>query len=165
MTGDYPLLKNKMPKTIKKVWYKANILSVLIMLVIGVISVAVLFYLGWWRQLWLWPAVIYFGMVAVVGIVTAVLVPYRYAFHRYEVTSDDLAFQEGYFFRSTTYVPINRIQHVETEQGPFLRKEDLMELVVNTAATRHKISGLTVSDAVKLRQQIIDLVKVTKEDV
>ena len=86
-------------------------------------------------------------------------------FHRYELASEDLAFQEGFIFRSTTYVPLNRIQHIETEQGPFLRHENLMELVIYTAATKHKILGLDVDEAQQLRAQIIEMVRQAKEDV
>ena len=93
------------------------------------------------------------------------LIPYRYQFYRFEVTPEDLAFQKGYFFRSITYVPMNRIQHVETEQGPFLRKENLMEIVIHTAATSHRIAGLDMAEALDLREQIINLVQVAKEDV
>lgn len=108
---------------------------------------------------------IYFAIVLIWSVIAMLLIPYRYQFHRYEITPEDLSFQDGYIFRSITHVPINRIQHIETEQGPFLRKEKLMEIVIHTAASSHNISGLDVEEAVQLRQQIIKLVKVAKEDV
>lgn len=98
-------------------------------------------------------------------IFSLAVIPYRYKYHRYEITSEDLAFQKGYFFRTTTFVPINRIQHVTTEQGPILRQQQLMEIAVHTAATTHRLAGLDAQEATELRQQIIDLVKVAKEDV
>lgn len=94
-----------------------------------------------------------------------ILIPYRYKYYRYEITSDALSFQKGYVFRSITHVPITRIQHIETEQGPFLRKENLIEIVIHTAATSHHIACLSVKDAMALREQIIQLIKVAKEDV
>lgn len=162
---DYPLLMNKLPITIKKVWHLSNLIGTVIMLVVGVALVIGLHLFNWWSPLWFWLALGYFIVIILLGIGGALLVPYRYAFHRYEVSSDDLAFQDGYFFRHITYVPINRIQHIETTQGPLLRHEDLMELVIQTAATRHKISGLTVESATTMREHIIELVKVAKEDV
>ena len=107
----------------------------------------------------------YLSVVILKAIVDLALIPYRYTFHRYELASEDLAFQEGFIFRSTTYVPLNRIQHIETEQGPFLRHENLMELVIHTAATKHKILGLDVNEAQQLRAQIIEMVRQAKEDV
>ena len=76
-----------------------------------------------------------------------------------------MVFQKGFIFRSTTYVPINQIQHVETEQGPFLRQQNLIQIAIHTAATTHRLAGLDMEEAQALRQQIIELVKVAKEDV
>ncbi len=161
----YPLLPKQMPERIKRVWRKSNILSLVIFLASGSIVAAILLFNDLLQGTWLWVAVGYFVLVAGIFTCSQLLIPYRYKFHRYEITPEDLAFQSGYIFRSITYVPINRIQHVETEQGPFLRKENLMEIVIHTAATDHHLAGLDVEEAMALRQQIIDMVKVAKEDV
>ena len=58
-----------------------------------------------------------------------------------------------------------RIQHVETTQGPLLRKAGLMTVDIHTAATVHTILGLEENQAEQLRNQIIALVKVAVEDV
>jgi membrane protein YdbS with pleckstrin-like domain len=41
----------------------------------------------------------------------------------------------------------------------------LIELRIHTAATTHHIAGLDIEEAQELRNQIIALVKVAKEDV
>ena len=46
-----------------------------------------------------------------------------------------------------------------------MRHENLMELVIYTAATKHKILGLDVDEAQQLRAQIIEMVRQAKEDV
>lgn len=162
---EYPLLPKQMPDRIKAVWRKSNFLTTAIFLLIGI---GVAFFLNWLDVLsgiGLNIVIGYFVIVILVFLATMALVPYRYQFYRYEITPEDLAFQKGYFFRSITYVPISRIQHVETEQGPFLRKENLMEIVIHTAATSHRIAGLDLEEAMSLRSRIIELVKVAKEDV
>lgn len=161
----YPLLLKQMPERIKKVWQKSNLLSLIIFLAIGSVVATILKLNHLLKEVWLWLAVGYFVLVVVIFVISQLLIPYRYKFHRYEITPEDLAFQKGYIFRSITYVPINRIQHVETEQGPFLRKENLMEIIIHTAATDHHLAGLDVEEAMTLRKQIIDMVKVAKEDV
>lgn len=162
---EYPLLPKQMPERIKAVWRKSNYLGVGIFLLVGIVVTGVFMWFNILKGPLLWGVIGYFAIVLIIFAVTMALVPYRYKFHRYEITPEDLAFQDGYIFRSITYVPINRIQHVETEQGPFLRKENLMEVVIHTAATSHRIEGLDVAEAMALREQIIALVKVAKEDV
>ncbi|HIX70828.1 MAG TPA: PH domain-containing protein [Candidatus Enterococcus stercoravium] len=162
---EYPILPKQMPARIKKVWQKSNLLATGIFVIIGAVVMGILIATDHFKGVPLWLIIGYFLLVLLLFIIRQFLIPYRYYFHRYEITPEDLAFQEGYLFRSITYVPINRIQHVETEQGPFLRKENLMEIVIHTAATDHHLAGLDMEEAMALRQQIIDMVKVAKEDV
>lgn len=164
MENDFELTQ-QLPPEIKKVWLLSDLISLVVVLVIIGVSFLLVrtfdtdrpyFFIGW----------------LVVSLILFVwrgsrilLINYRYKFHRYNIDTDDIAIQTGYFFRKSTYVPINRIQHVETEQGPLLRSADLMEIEIHTAATTHKIGGLKVADAKQLRDNIIALVKVAKEDV
>ncbi len=162
---EYPLLPKQMPKRIKAVWRKNCYVFTTICALIGVGLGILLQWQDLFEGVWLGILIGYFIVLIFIFIFIMLLIPYRYNFHRYEITAEDLAFQKGYFFRSITYVPISRIQHVETEQGPFLRKENLMEIVIHTAATSHRIAGLDMEEAMGLRSQIIELVKVAKEDV
>lgn len=161
----YPLLSKQMPECIKKVWWKRNLAFMIIFLAIGSVVVTIMKVSHILEEVWLLLAVGYFVLMVSIFVINQLLIPYRYKFHRYELTPEDVAFQKGYIFRSITYVPINRIQHVETEQGPFLRKENLMEIIIYTASTNHHLPGLNGEDAMMLRKQIIDMVKVVKEDV
>lgn len=162
---DYPLLKNNLPTSIKNVWKKTNLLNLLIMLVIGIIGASLLNYFDNLEGSLLFATIIYFAITIAVFLISLALIPFRYNYFRYEITDDDIIFQKGYIFRSITYVPINRIQHIETEQGPFLRQDNLMELLIHTAATTHKIAGLLVDDTLKLRAQIIEKMKEAEQDV
>ena len=163
--NEYPLLPKQMPATIKSVWRKTILLTAAIFIIIGVGLTVLLANLDSINRAVTIGLSIYFGIIILTTVIALALIPYRYQFYRFEVTPEDLAFQKGYFFRSITYVPMSRIQHVETEQGPFLRKENLMEIVIHTAATSHRIAGLDMGEALELREQIINLVKVAKEDV
>lgn len=162
---DYPLLPKQLPARIKRVWRKTIVVtSGLLYLFVGLIC-AIVYLLDIWTSYWFVAIMSVVVLISISAIVRWALVSYRYTFHRYEMTSEDLAFQKGYFFRSTTIVPINRIQHINTEQGPFLRKEHLIEMRIHTAATTHRIAGLDGDEAKLLRNQIIEMVKAAKEDV
>ena len=59
-----------------------------------------------------------------------------------EVRETEIEIQRGIFVIKRTLVPMIRVQHVETNQGPFLRKYDLASVEVSTAATVHTIPAL-----------------------
>lgn len=162
---NYPLLTHQMPTRIQTVWRKSLFTTIGICFIIELIVCYVLIWIFDFQLLtWVLLGCL-IGLTLIFGSIAYFLIPYRYAFHRYEITEEDVALQKGYFFRSTTYVPLNRIQHIETNQGPFLRQAQLMELVIHTAATAHTLSGLDIAQAQTLREQLIELVKVAREDV
>ncbi len=162
---DYPMLKNKLPKSIKKVWRNTGLLNLLILILPGLFVMGILYFNDSFEGAWLFIGVMYLLVYAFIFTLYFVLIPFRYNYFRYEITEDDIVYQKGFFFRKITYVPINRIQHIETEQGPFLRLEKLMELKIHTAATVHRIAGLSVEDSLSLREQIIEKMKEASEDV
>ncbi len=161
---DYPLLENKLPKSIKKVWRNTGLLNLAITSIGFFVGVFLSFndnFEGIWFFVW----IIYMIFMGLIFIPYFILIPFRYNYFCYEITEDDIVYQKGFFFRKITYVPINRIQHIETEQGPFLRLEKLMELKIHTAATVHRIAGLSIEDSLSLREQIIEKMKEASEDV
>lgn len=165
MTLNYPLLSQQLPEQIKKVWYQVDLFTALCFSVLGGIGTIALHLFDFFNHYWLWGIIIFFSLVIFSTIVSLLLIPYRYRFQRYEITDDEIIFQSGYFFRSTTYVPINRIQHIETTQGPFLRRHKLMGLKIHTAATSHEVSGLSLQVATDFQQRVTQLVKVASADV
>ena len=153
-----------MPSSIKKVWIIKNLTSFLISIII--IQVAQFFIKLFLYSTWINKATIVLTIIVIlVTLASLLLVPYRYTFHRYEINETEVAIQTGFFFRKTTYIPLVRIQHIETSQGPILRLVNLTELSIHTAASTHSLSGLDIATAADLRNQILELVEVIREDV
>lgn len=161
----YPLLKRQMSPKITQVWQLRTLTSLIVFLSIFSGSAYFLkekhWFSHWQFLLWLSLAIV----TLFAHLISFFMVNYRYKYHRYEIEEKDIALQEGYWNRTTTYVPFARIQHLETDQGIFLRKYQLVSLTISTAATEHVLSGLTVAEAETLKTQIMNLVKVEKEDV
>ncbi|WP_181349334.1 PH domain-containing protein [Thalassobacillus sp. CUG 92003] len=84
---------------------------------------------------------------------------------RYEVREQEIELQHGIWIVNRTLVPMIRVQHVDTEQGPLLRKYKLATISISTAATVHKIPALEVDEAEHLRQSISSLARVAEDDV
>ena len=79
-------------------------------------------------------------------------VSYRY--RGYAIREHDLMYKKGVIWRSTTIVPFNRVQHVETQQGVLQRRFELTTLNVFTAGGMKAdltISGMDVevTDGIK----------------
>ncbi|MEJ6347702.1 PH domain-containing protein [Holzapfeliella sp. He02] len=157
---DYQLLTQKMPSRIKRAWLVSDILGVIISLAIATTALTLLPipHKEWVRPIALVAIVVFFA-------VSLSLIPYRYHFHRYQIDDEAISFQRGVFFRKTVYVPLNRVQHIEIEQGPILKVFDLEELIIHTAATKHSISGLNPATAGKLREEVTKRVKVADLNV
>ncbi|MGF7029251.1 membrane protein YdbS with pleckstrin-like domain [Paenibacillus mucilaginosus] len=82
----------------------------------------------------------------------------------FDIREEELEFQSGALFISSVLVPMVRVQHVEMGSGPLMRKYDLAEVKIVTAATTHKISGLKREDAERIKQRISRLARVVEPD-
>ena len=91
-----------------------------------------------------------------VALLGAVVIPYlRYRRWRYEIRTHDLLLARGALYQVTTLIPFDRIQFVETRQGPLDRLFRLTRLVVYTAAGRAgQVPGLDVAEADGVREEL-----------
>jgi hypothetical protein len=90
-------------------------------------------------------------------VVTLFWPAFEYNAFRYMIREDDLLVQSGVIFRRWSSIPHNRIQHVDTRQGPIERLFGLSRLLVFTAAGMSadgSIPGLATADAERLRDQL-----------
>lgn len=83
----------------------------------------------------------------------------------YDVDRHEIDLQSGIFIVTRTLVPIKRVQHVDTRQGPILRSYGLADVTISTAATTHRIPALDESTAEKVRDRISKFARLAKEDV
>ncbi|TFJ92066.1 PH domain-containing protein [Lentibacillus salicampi] len=113
----------------------------------------------------------WFGAVAVLisGMTTLFFVfllpKLRWRRWRYEVFEQEIYIQHGILIVSRTLVPMIRVQHVDTKQGPILKKYNLASVEISTAATTHEIPALLEEDASELRDRISALARVDEDDV
>lgn len=84
---------------------------------------------------------------------------------RYEVFEQEIYIQHGILIVSRTIVPMIRVQHVDTKQGPILKRFHLASVTISTAATTHEIPALLEKDASELRDRLSVLARVAEDDV
>ncbi len=106
------------------------------------------------------------GLALVGGILQIFIIPrIRMWYWRYEIRDNEIDIQYGIIVIKRTLIPMIRIQHVDTEQGPVLRYFKLSTLSISTAGTTHKIPALSVEKALELRSQVSMLARMSDEDV
>ena len=106
------------------------------------------------------------AFVLIVGFTFIWLFPnIRWDHWRYEVREHEIEIQHGLFIVKRTLIPMVRVQHVDTSQGPILKKYDLANISISTAATTHIIPMLVTNDADSLRSRISILARVAEDDV
>lgn len=81
----------------------------------------------------------------------------EYEYFRYGVREHDLLVQRGVIFRRRSSIPHNRIQHVDTRQGPIERLLGLSSVAVYTAAGMSadgSVPGLAEGEAEAMRDEL-----------
>ncbi|AMA51178.1 MULTISPECIES: PH domain-containing protein [Bacillus] len=154
--------KNQISPDGLKVWRLQEIIVSAVCLLI-VIAVAVLSYYFHWPY-WISGVL---GAVWLLGsVVTVFIIPkIRHKVWRYEVHEHEIDIQSGIFVVTRVIVPMVRVQHVDTSQGPLLKKYNLATVKISTAATVHSIPALEMEEADRLRDSISRLARVTDDDV
>ncbi|MDA7026548.1 PH domain-containing protein [Bacillus sp. CLL-7-23] len=145
-----------------KVWkISAAITSlVLLLLASGLLTLVLIFK---------WP--LWIGILAIViwlllsFFIIFIIPNIRHKIWRYEVHEHEIDIQHGIFWVTRVIVPMVRVQHVDTAQGPLLRRYQLASVQISTAATTHSIPALDVEEADRLRDFISRLARVTENDV
>lgn len=154
-------LVNKIPEKGKTVWRIYGTLQSLFVLALVIGSSVLTYFLNG-------PKWIY-AILSVAWLVFAVLwiivfPNIRHNVWRYEVREQEIEIQSGLFVVTRTLIPMVRVQHVDTEQGPILKKYGLSNIKVSSAASAHQIPFLLTEDASMLRAKISELARVAEDD-
>lgn len=113
-----------------------------------------------------WISVVAGLLTVVEGLLVILVVPrLRLSRWRYEIREQEIDLLRGIIVRKRTVIPMVRVQHVDTQQGPLMRKYGLSSVTFSTAAGQHEIPALANEEADQVRIQIAELARVNDEDV
>ncbi|MCR8644325.1 PH domain-containing protein [Paenibacillus sp. N1-5-1-14] len=116
-----------------------------------------------------WP--IWYAVGAAVLVFIAIpfeinVVPkWKYKSWKYAIHEHEVELWHGLIFKKRTLIPMVRIQHVDSKQGPILRKYGLYTINFSTAAGSHEIPGLAEEAAEDVRRRIAELARIGDNDV
>lgn len=145
-----------------RVWYLSDVVAMAVVAVLAVAAWLVVSHLGG-DVFW-----VYFvaGVVEAICLGDLLVSPrVEYATWRFDVTPTDVDLYHGVFVKKRVLVPLVRVQHVQTKQGPLLRAHGLASVTVSTAGESFEIPGLAEADAEALRDRVAELARLAKEDV
>lgn len=145
-----------------RVWRLYGIMQTILVLLLAIgAGVLAYIYKGPW-----WIYVIAVAAVMIYAYLFIYLFPkIKWLRWRYEVRESEIELQHGLFIVKRTLIPMVRVQHVDTSQGPILRKYNLAGITISTAATNHVIPALVTEEADELRSRISVLARVAEDDV
>jgi uncharacterized protein len=116
-----------------------------------------------------WPAwiVVTAAALAVGGsYLEAFLLPsMRWKRFRYDIHEQEIDLLYGLLIKKRVLIPMVKVQHVDTKQGPILRRYGLATVTFSTAAGSHFIPALRESTAESVRSQIARLARITDEEL
>ncbi|MCC5913013.1 MAG: PH domain-containing protein [Balneolaceae bacterium] len=105
-------------------------------------------------------------VIFILWLLSIVLFPYlSWKRWRYSVDSNEIDLKRGVLVHTRTLIPLSRVQHVDTRQGPFLRWYKLATVTISTAATTHEIPALDEVIADRVRNKISTYARLAEEDV
>jgi len=93
-------------------------------------------------------------------VVALLVTPIRYGAWRFAVDEDGVTIKHGVLRRRETYVPIDRIQHIDINRGVLEQAAGLASIMIHTAGSRRSnllLPGLEPQRASELRGQILRL--------
>lgn len=155
-------LEEKLPLSAKGVWRIYSFIQIAVLTTIYLILLYIL------KDSFV-PLYIKIGVglvLAIYFIVIVLVTPnLRWDILSYEVRDQEIEIQTGLFIVKRTIIPIIRVQHVDVMQGPLIKKKNLANIDITTAATTHTIPLLDSKDADELRLKISELARMAKEDV
>ena len=147
---------------ILKVWRIVGVIhsSLICLIAIGITVLTVIFELPWYLPI-IAISIAVFYMVFFVFLYPKL----SWRRWRYDIHEHEIELMRGVIFVSRTIIPMVRIQHVDTTQGPILRQYGLASITFSTAAGNHEIPGLSLEVADGARVRNAELARVSREDV
>lgn len=155
-------ISKKLAPSVIGVWRWAGAAGNIIFLAIPVIYYS---YFGM-QNIHFWVLLALISIVLMILVINlTILPPLRWKKWRYSIDQNEIGLLRGILVETETLIPLSRVQHVDTRQGPLLRWFGLSSVTISTAATTHEIPGLDEVIADRVRREISKYARLAEEDV
>lgn len=146
-----------------KVWRISDLITNIITLAILAVLLFLQSYYDWFH----WIGLVLYIIIILVALNTVYEVfiepIYRQRTWRYEINEEYIQLKHGLLHKHHLIVPMTKVQYVNTNQGPLLRRYSLSTITIGTMASSHEIPAISEKEAVTLRNRIAYLAKVNED--
>lgn len=156
--------KERISKEAIKVWRISSLFTYIFLIAISGALLWASYYFSWpkWLSVIFWVAVIFYPIASIWAIFIRPSLLYR--FWRYGLDEYFVRLKSGIITKSDIVVPMTKIQYVEANQGPIMRRYNLYSLTIGTLGSSHEIPALKEREAFKLRDLISEHAKLKEVD-
>ena len=156
--GDLTLNYEKLDKQAKKSWLISRLITLFVISVI-MISIRVFLADKLGNKSTIVTTIIVF--IILLLAINAILYPeIEYNQWRYCIYEDCIELIHGIIFTKNTVIPLVRIQHIKTSQGPVNRKLGLSNIEIFTAGGSHEIPNIKKEKADEISMFLKDKVQI-----
>lgn len=131
------------------------------------VELAVIAGLWFFLPSWPWWASALAAIAVVASVINIVVTPrIRYRIHRWEVTDEAVCTRSGWITTELRIAPLNRVQTVDSNQGPLMRLFGLAEVTVTTASAAGPvtIAGLDLPVAQEVVARLTSITAASESD-
>ncbi len=154
-------LFHKLPPRAIRIWQWSNSIGNLFLF--GLPALYYLFFQDSVNQVFLISLIV---IISIIYLLYLLWIPFlQWKKWRYSVDENEIHLKRGVIIKRETLIPLNRVQHVDTRQGPLLQWYNLSTVSISTAATTHEIPNLDSEIALRVRSTISTNARLAKEDV
>ncbi|WP_335870972.1 PH domain-containing protein [Bacillus sp. 2205SS5-2] len=143
-----------------KVWRSSAVISLVVTLSVLFILLYLANHFDWYD--WISPILIgILGLSVLYSIYEIFIYPiYMHKTWRFDVNEEFIQLKFGALEKTHVLIPMTKVQYVNTQQGPLLRRFNLASITIGTTSSTHTIPAIPAEEAESLRNYIANLAKV-----
>lgn len=158
----FPLPEERIDEDALRAWRVAGWIQTAVYAAVVILLLALILYFDWPLWIVIGPAVL---AAAASWLCVAVVPRVRMARWRYAIRENEIDLLYGLIVRKRTLIPMAKIQHVDTKQGPILRRYGLSTVTFSTAGGNHEIPALSEAKAAEVQARISRLAGIIDEEL
>lgn len=106
------------------------------------------------------------GLLVISSIFSIAIEPaYLQRTWRYKVDQQFIQLKHGKWQESHTLIPMEKVEYVQTQRGPIMRRYDLYNIEIGTTTSSHSIPAIPSEEAKKLKAEIATYAKIKDKDL
>lgn len=147
-----------------KVWNTGSIIAIVVFTALAILSLIVLPFFIKKTTIVIVIAVVLLLIGSFNIIEILVISKIRYNSWYFSINEEMIIIKNGVIIKKITYIPMSRVQHVNTSQGPIMKKYNLREITINTSGGVHSIPCIEGEKALLIQETVANFAEGSSEE-